>query len=150
MCLSRLIAAAAATSAFWVYPASAQGVDVNARYQQDLMRCEQEQSVVDIEACKKEAAAARQAARQNELGNGAGTDYTANERARCMGLPASQRDDCLRLISGQNTEVKGSVSQGGILRETTIIIPAPAPESAPAPAASPLVPEAAVPSAVRP
>ncbi|WJJ93264.1 hypothetical protein [Neopusillimonas aromaticivorans] len=94
----------------------------------------------------KEAAAALQAARSNTLTNGAGTDYQANERARCMALPETQRADCLLLISGQNTQVRGSVSQGGVLRETTIIIPAPEPVAP----ATPLLPEAAVPSPVRP
>lgn len=120
-----------------------------AQYQQDLLRCEQEQSVVDLEACKKEAAAALQAARTHELGNGVNTDYQANERARCMALPENQRQDCLLLLSGQNTQVKGSVSQGGVLRETTIIIPAPAPVPA-NPQLAPIAPEAAIPSAVKP
>ncbi|MFA5597018.1 MAG: hypothetical protein WCY47_00765 [Pusillimonas sp.] len=129
--------------------AGAQHLDPQAQYRQDLLRCEQEQSVVDIEACKKEAEAALQAARTNTLGNGAGTDYQANERARCMALPEGQRADCLLLISGENTRVRGSVSQGGVLRETTIIIPAPEPV-APATPPTPLIPEAAVPSPVRP
>ncbi len=126
--------------------AGAQPLDLQAQYRQDLQRCEQEQSVVDIDACKKEAAAALQAARSNTLGNSTGTDYQANERARCMALPEGRRDDCLLLISGQNTQVKGSVNQGGVLRETTVIIPA----AKPVAPATPMAPEAAVPSAIRP
>lgn len=130
-------------------PAAAQSLTPEAQYQQDLLRCEQEQSVVDMEACRKEAAAALQATRTNDLGNGSNTDYQANERARCMALPDNQRQDCLLLLSGQNTQVKGSVSQGGVLRETTIIIPAPAPVPANARPAN-VDPEAAIPSAVKP
>ena len=147
MNFKHFIVAAATVSAALAAPlAGAQNLDPNAQYQQDLLRCEQEQSVVDIEACKKEAAAALQATRSNTLVNGAGTDYQANERARCMALPETQRADCLLLISGQNTQIKGGVSQGGVLRETTIIIPAPEPVAP----AKPLAPEAAVPSPVRP
>ncbi|OXR49560.1 hypothetical protein PuT2_07120 [Pusillimonas sp. T2] len=130
-------------------PAAAQGLSPEAQYQQDLLRCEQEQSMVDIEACKKEAGAALQATKTNALGNGQGANYQANERARCMALPESQRQDCLLLLSGQNTQVKGSVTGGGVLRETTITIPAQpsTPSQAPMP---PAAPEAATPSAIRP
>lgn len=145
-CMLSMISAAVVLATH-LQPASAQTLSPEAQYQQDLIRCEQEQSVVDMTACRKEAAAALQASRTHDLGNGAGTDYQANERSRCMALPAGQRDDCLLLLSGQNTQVKGSVSQGGVLRETTIIIPAAPAKPA---TATPVAPEEAVTSPIRP
>lgn len=120
------VAAITASAALAFNPLAAQTLSPEAQYQQDLMRCQQEQSIVDINACKKEAAAALQATRAHTLGNGQGTDFQANERNRCMALPENQRDDCLLLLSEQNTQTTGSVSEGGVLRETTITIPAPA------------------------
>ncbi|MBC2768318.1 hypothetical protein [Pusillimonas minor] len=149
MRIKRFLLTVLATGAAGVLnPVMAQGLSPEAQYQQDLLRCEQEQSLVDIEACKKEAGAALQATKTNALGNGQGANYQANERARCMALPEDQRADCLLLLSGQNTQVKGSVTQGGVLRETTITIPAQ--PSAPAQAPIPASPEAATPSPIRP
>ena len=149
MRLKHLYAATFATAMCALNPVAAQSLSPEAQYQQDLLRCEQEQAVVELQACKKEAAAALQASRNHTLSNGAATDYSANERGRCMALPVGQREDCLLLLSGQNTQVKGSISQGGVLRETTITIPAPAPASSVAPM-PPAGPETAVPSPIRP
>lgn len=143
-----LLVMLAAGAASTLTPVAAQGLSPEAQYQQDLLRCEQEQSLVDIEACKKEAGAALQASKTNALGNGQGANFQANERVRCMALPEGQREDCLLLLSGQNTQVKGSVTQGGVLRETTITIPAQ--PSAPVQAPLPAGPEAATTSPIRP
>jgi curli biogenesis system outer membrane secretion channel CsgG len=94
------------------------------QYQEDLKKCEQDKGVVDVQACKREAGAALQAAKQDKLGNGGATNYQDNQRSRCMALPAKDRDDCLMQMSGQNTTVQGSVKSGGVLRETTITVPA--------------------------
>lgn len=47
-----------------------------------------------------------------------------NRIARCNRLPESQRQACIEVMQGQhNTQIRGSVEGGGILRHTTIEIP---------------------------
>ncbi|WP_394060156.1 hypothetical protein [Alcaligenes sp. WGS1538] len=104
------------SSAAWAQSAAAE-------YKQSIQRCEQftgEQRTT----CRREAGAALQAERQNKLTN-PGASMEANRDARCQRLPASQQQDCLKTMSGQDTTIRGSVEGGGILRETTTVVPAP-------------------------
>lgn len=104
------------SSAAWAQSASAE-------YKQSIQRCEQftgEQRLT----CRREAGAAVQAERQNKL-TSPGPNEQANRDARCMRLPVSQQQDCMKTMSGQDTTIQGSVDGGGILRETTTVVPAP-------------------------
>ncbi len=97
--------------------------DMQARYKEDLQRC---QTLTDPEAqrtCRREAGAALQEARRNRLVNQQ-ADPAANASARCQRLPAEQRADCERLMSDSSAVEHGSVSGGGVLRELTITVPA--------------------------
>jgi len=97
--------------------------DMQARYKEDLQRCE---SLTDREAqrtCRSEAGAALQEARRNRLVTGQ-ADTASNATARCQRLPAGQRADCERLMSDSSAVEHGSVSGGGVLRELTITVPA--------------------------
>ncbi|ARU05265.1 hypothetical protein CCO03_11760 [Comamonas serinivorans] len=73
----------------------------------------------DPAACRKEAAAARAAARSGALTQG---DFKANALARCEVVPPADRDTCRRRVeSGQSS---GSVEAGGTLTELREQVPA--------------------------
>ena len=84
------------------------------QYQRDRAACMSGASNQDRATCLKEAGAALAEAKRGGLGSG---DLARNRTARCDGLPAADRDDCiLRMNAGTTT---GSSQQGGILREAT-------------------------------
>ncbi len=96
-----------------------------AQYQQDVARCHNTPGI-DKQACLKEAGAALEAARRDALTSPSQQAEIRNQTERCNRLPAGQREDCLKLMSDQpGTRIEGSVQGGGVLRETTITIPAP-------------------------
>lgn len=95
-----------------------------AQYQQDVARCHNTPGI-DKQACLKEAGAALEAARRGALTSPSQQAEIRNQTERCNMLPAGQREDCLKLMSEPDTRVEGSVQGGGVLRETTITIPAP-------------------------
>ena len=109
---------------FSIASANAQTQTPEQRYQQELRQCEQLSPTVDMQACKREAGAALQATRRGNLQNHNGMNYDQNKTERWAALPAGQRDECMMQMSGQNTRTMGSVEEGGILRETTITVPA--------------------------
>ena len=86
-----------------------------ARYQQDRAACMNGTSNQDRATCLREAGAALQESKGNRLENGTSA-YDQNRYLRCDPLPAGQRDDCVRRMSGEGT-VSGSVESGGIYRE---------------------------------
>lgn len=91
-------------------------------YRHDIQRCEQfkgEQRTT----CRREAGAALQAERHNKLDK-RDHNLDANRQARCHRLPADRQQGCLKSMTGQDTTVRGSVEGGGILRETTTVVPA--------------------------
>lgn len=97
--------------------------DMQARYKEDIQRCE---SLTDPESkrtCRREAGAALQEARRDRLVRGE-TNTAANAAARCQRLPTAQRADCERLMSDSGAVEHGSVAGGGVLRELTITVPA--------------------------
>ncbi|OZI23921.1 hypothetical protein CAL26_10960 [Bordetella genomosp. 9] len=109
---------------------SASGTD--AQYRDDVARCKSGASGQDQAACMREAGASLVERRRNGLTTP--TDAQRNATARCDSLPASQRRDCMIQMSGQgNTTVQGSVTGGGVLRETVIPVPAGTPGAAPQP-----------------
>lgn len=104
--------------------------DIQAQYRVDVERCRTGQTNQDKATCMREAGAALEEARRNRLTN-SNEAFDQNQRARCMALPVGERDDCMLQMTGQNTTVQGSVEAGGVLRETTITVPADSPGAAP-------------------
>lgn len=102
---------------------AAQAVGPQTQYQQDVEHCNSTPGI-DKKACLREAGAAAQAAREDMLSSPTTQAEDKNRTLRCNGLPAGQREDCMKLMDGSNTREQGSVQSGGILRETTITIPA--------------------------
>lgn len=112
------------TFAMGVANAQTQTQTPEQRYHQELRECKQHSATIDAQACKREAGAALQASRKGKLQNHDSMSYDQNRQARCAGVPESQRKECLTLMSGSNTRTMGSVEEGGILRESTVTIPA--------------------------
>jgi hypothetical protein len=92
-------------------------------YQQERADCISGKSAEDKATCLREAGAAQQDARRGKLANDA--DYQKNAALRCQSLPATDRSDCERRVSGEGA-TSGSVSGGGVYRELRTTIPAPA------------------------
>ncbi|OWT54749.1 hypothetical protein CEY11_21545 [Candidimonas nitroreducens] len=97
--------------------------DLRAQYQSDVAFCKSSATTESRATCMKEAGAAYEEAKRNRLVSGS-HDYQQDSTNRCKSLPAGQQQDCMMQMSGQNTVTRGSVESGGILRETTITVPA--------------------------
>lgn len=103
---------------------SGSNADIEAKYRQDIERCNAGQTNQDIATCKREAGAALQEARRKRLLTHRDESLQSNSTARCQALPSGDRDDCmLQMSQNSNTTIQGSVAGGGILRTTTITIP---------------------------
>ncbi|GAA0220434.1 hypothetical protein GCM10009125_06830 [Castellaniella daejeonensis] len=120
-----LLAAGLGCAALFAPATQAAGTQAQSQYQQDVARCHNTPGI-DVQACLKEAGAAAQAARQDALTQPSDQAELRNRKERCDRLPADQREDCMTLMNDTNARVQGSVQSGGVLRETTITIPAPA------------------------
>ena len=96
--------------------------DADMRYRADRAVCMSGQSNQDRATCLKEAGAARSVAKRHQLEDRQG-GYRQNAMLRCNALPADDRSDCQRRIDGEG-KVSGSVRDGGLLRETTTVVPA--------------------------
>lgn len=102
---------------------AALAADASGSYQQERAACVNGQTQQDKTTCLREAGAARGEAKRGNLTESSMTSQ--NAQARCDVLPPADRDDCIRRIQGGGA-VSGSVDSGGVLRETTTIVPAPA------------------------
>jgi hypothetical protein len=102
----------------------AQGATPNdpaeAAYQRDRTHCLAGMTHQARTDCLREAAAARDTARRQQLGNDAGPDaYRNNAMRRCERLPQADRTACEARIRGEGT-TRGSVESGGIYRELVV------------------------------
>jgi len=105
--------------------------DIQAQYERERAVCLSGKSNQDQATCLKEAGAARDVARRGQLDEG-NADYRRNQLDRCKALTGDEAKDCRLRMKGAGT-VSGSASAGGIYRELTTIVPAPAASAASAP-----------------
>lgn len=111
--------------AFLLSPVAEAAGPAQSQYQRDVQHCNTTPGI-DKKACLKEAGAAAQASRDNGLAAPGMQAETQNRTQRCDALTGDQRQDCMILMDNKNqVREQGSVQSGGILRETTITIPAP-------------------------
>ncbi len=99
--------------------------DAQAKYTADVEKCNTGQTGQDKQTCLKEAGAALQQANAGVLTQGQTSSINAlkaNEVARCQQLPETDRRACIARANGAGTQ-QGSVSGGGIIRETVETIP---------------------------
>lgn len=100
--------------------------EAQARYQQERAACLSGQSSEDRATCLKEASAALAEARRDTLSERqTRAELRHNRTDRCNALTGDEYTDCLARMRGEG-KTEGSVSGGGILREKTTIVPAPA------------------------
>jgi len=128
----RLVLAAAASlvcvSAFAAKPAakatpqSAAAAEAQAQYKRDLALCDSSRASEDRATCRTEAGRAYAEAKRGGFAD-AQSQFQQNARQRCDALKGIDRTACEQRMSGQGT-VQGSVAGGGILRESTIVVPA--------------------------
>jgi len=111
-------------------------------YTKERADCEAGRTAEDRATCLREAGAAQQERKRNQLDNTGSARQNAIER--CNLVAPRDKSDCLARIEGPNkpnqtTTTSGSVAGGGIIRETTtttgqptvIIIPGTPAASAP-------------------
>ena len=120
-----LLAGVAMCCAPLAWSAQADMTSAKARYEKDRAACLSGQTGQEMDACLREAGAALQEARNGKLGAGESQSYLRNALERCDPLPPADAKDCRDRIMGQGS-VSGSIEGGGLLREKTTIVPAPA------------------------
>ena len=138
-----VVGAAATYAASPAHAADATDAAAKSTYAKERADCEAGRTAEDRATCLKEAGAAQQERKRNTLDNTGSARQNAIER--CNLVPAKDKADCLARIEGPNqpnqtTTTSGSVAGGGVIRETkttttgqptVVILPAPAPASAP-------------------
>ena len=115
-----LLAASAAAMA----QAPAPSGDARARYEQEREKCMTNNTQDSLATCLREANNALDASRKGQLSN-PGPAASENTTQRCEAFQtAAEQAECVRRT--QSSSVSGSVSGGGVLREsvTTTVIPA--------------------------
>jgi hypothetical protein len=90
-------------------------------YLKERADCEAGRTAEDRATCLKEAGAAQQERKRNQLDNTGSARQNAIER--CNLVAAKDKSDCLARIEGpskpnQTTTTTGSVAGGGVIRET--------------------------------
>jgi len=117
-----VVAAIAAGSALSFSTLAAES-DAQARYRSERAYCMSGQSQQDQATCLKEAGAALQENRRNNLSTGDQPRLNQNAEVRCDVLRGDDRSACEARMAGQGT-TSGSVAGGGIIREITTTKPA--------------------------
>jgi hypothetical protein len=106
-----------------VLPAAASPAsDAQARFRQDMNTCNSGQSSQDPDTCRLEARNALAEARRGGLNDAPG-QYQQNAQQRCDALEGDDRSACHARMRGEGHS-EGTVSSGGIIRETTTVVPA--------------------------
>ena len=138
-----VVGAAATYAASPAHAADAAATAAKSTYAKERADCDAGRTAEDRATCLKEAGAAQQERKRNTLDNNGSARQNAIER--CNLVAAKDKADCLARIEGpsqanQTTTTSGSVAGGGVVRETkttttgqptVVILPAPAPASAP-------------------
>lgn len=119
-----------------------------AQYERDVAACNSGATGQAREDCLREAGAVLTESRQDSRPS-TPEERMRNAQQRCDRLPPGQRQDCLEVMTSQETRVHGSVPGGGVLRERVIQVPATGTSSgAGAPSTvAPSAPGSAMPSA---
>jgi hypothetical protein len=113
--LALLILGAAFGSTSALAAQKSRASEAQARYQQERAVCMSGKSNQDRTTCLREAGAAFAQAKREGWADGS-AQQAANERKRCEGLPADDRQACIARMQGQGT-TSGSAAAGGIYRE---------------------------------
>ena len=118
-----VLAAGLAVCALYAAQAGAQSAPAG-QYEQDVANCKSGAANQDLDACLREARAARAAARQLHQDVNVSGQYGQNAMTRCNALPAAARENCRALMMAP-ARTQGSVAGGGVLREMVVPVPPP-------------------------
>ena len=104
------------------HAADADAAAAKSTYAKERADCEAGRTAEDRATCLKEAGAAQQERKRNQLDNAGSARQNAIER--CNAVAPKDKSDCLARIEGPNkpnqtTTTSGSVAGGGVIRETT-------------------------------
>lgn len=125
--LSAALGLGAIAAVLLIAPVQAAGDNMReaqARYKSDRAMCMNGGSNQDRATCLQEAGAALQAARQGQLSVAETQQIENNRTVRCDRLPAQDREDCMRRMSGEGI-TSGTARDGGTYRELTRPVAAP-------------------------
>ena len=116
------VGVAAGYAAAPAHAADAPAAEAKSTYVKERADCEAGRTAQDRATCLKEAGAAQQERKRNQLDTAGSTRQNAIER--CNLVAAKDKADCLARIEGPNkpnqtTTTSGSVAGGGVIRETT-------------------------------
>ena len=117
--IATLLMAAAATAQLTAQPSD---IDASGSYKQEVQACMSGPAVQDQATCLKEARNA-QADKKRGLLDSANGDFQANALARCQALSGDDKMACQDRTMGGG-KATGSVSGGGVLRESETVVPA--------------------------
>jgi hypothetical protein len=96
--------------------------DAAQRYAQESAKCKSGQSNQDYATCMREAGAALQENRRNNLRTDDSQKLAVNAEDRCGAQTGDDRVACMARMEGLG-RTEGSVEGGGILREIVIVKP---------------------------
>lgn len=111
-------------SAFGAIAQTPAPADARARYEQERVKCQTNNTQDSMATCMREANNALDASKKGQL-SAPGAQAQQNATERCDAFQSAQEQaECARRI--QSAPASGSVSGGGVLREsvTTTIVPA--------------------------
>jgi len=116
------VGAAAGYAASPAYAADVAAAAARSSYSKERADCEAGRTAEDRATCLREAGAAQDERKRNQLDNAGSARQNAIER--CNLVAAKDKADCLARIEGpskpnQSTTTSGSVAGGGVIRETT-------------------------------
>jgi hypothetical protein len=97
--------------------------DARARYEQEREKCMTNNTQDSLATCMREATNALDASRKGQLSS-PGAAASDNATQRCAAFQnAAEQAECMRRL--QNSPASGSVSGGGVIREsvTTTVVP---------------------------
>lgn len=118
--LTALLAFTAATAQ--VAPLDSTGLDSSGNPRSELATCNSGSTQQDRAACAAEVRNANAEKRAGKLGNG--TDYTANAMRRCEVFKDSEDAAACRARIEAQATLDGSVSGGGVIRQSETVVPA--------------------------
>ncbi len=120
--LAALVLLFAAGAALAAGPAR-ETVDAQERFRQEMAVCNSGQSAQDVRTCRTEARNALNEAKRGGLSDAAPSQYSRNAAQRCVEFQGDERTACEARIFNPS-RVDGSVSGGGLVRESVITVPA--------------------------
>lgn len=110
-----------ATSTAWAAGPSPELADAQARFRQEMAVCNSGQSHQDVRVCRTEARNALAEAKRGGLGD-APNQYSRNAAQRCAEFQGDERTACEARVFNPS-RVDGSVTGGGLVRESVILVP---------------------------